>query len=72
MPKKLKRYYGEGHLHFITCSCYRRLPVLGAKSARNEFVKIFGEVRRVARTSVLRMGILVCFLPKRLHSRRVP
>jgi hypothetical protein len=26
MPKGLKRYYGRGHLHFLTFSCYRRLP----------------------------------------------
>jgi hypothetical protein len=24
----LKRYYGQGHLHFITFSCYRHLPLL--------------------------------------------
>jgi hypothetical protein len=28
MPAGLKRYYGLGHLHFITFSCYRRLPLL--------------------------------------------
>ncbi len=28
MPADLKRYYGKGHLHFITFSCYRRLPLL--------------------------------------------
>jgi hypothetical protein len=25
MPTGLKRYYGRGHLHFITFICYRRL-----------------------------------------------
>ena len=29
MPKGLKRYYGRGDLHFLTFSCYRRLPLLG-------------------------------------------
>jgi hypothetical protein len=29
MPKGLKRYYGQGHLHFLTFSCYRLLPLLG-------------------------------------------
>jgi len=24
MRRNLKRYYGAGHFHFITCSCYRR------------------------------------------------
>ena len=45
MRNKLRRYYGLGHLHFITCSCYRRLPLLGTVRARNAFVKILGEVR---------------------------
>jgi hypothetical protein len=29
MPKGLRRYYGKGDLHFITFSCYQRLPLLG-------------------------------------------
>jgi len=29
VPKKLKRYYGLGHLHFITFSCYRRMALAG-------------------------------------------
>ena len=45
MPKNLKRYYGLQHLHFITCSCYRRRPLLGSIRARNMFVKVLGEVR---------------------------
>ncbi|HXC43520.1 MAG TPA: hypothetical protein VNY51_08370 [Candidatus Dormibacteraeota bacterium] len=28
MPNKLRRYYGAGYLHFITTSCYRRMPLL--------------------------------------------
>ena len=46
MPKRLKRIYGLGHLHFLTFSCYRRLPLLGSGRARNEFVRVLGEVRR--------------------------
>jgi len=45
MHRKLRRYYGSHDLHYITCSCYRRLPLLGSKRARNLFVKILGEVR---------------------------
>ena len=45
MPKRLKRRYGQGHLHFITCSCYRRLPLFAAVRSKNVFVKILGEVR---------------------------
>jgi len=28
MPWNLTRYYGAGDLHFITCSYYRRQPLL--------------------------------------------
>jgi REP-associated tyrosine transposase len=45
MPKGLTRRYGQGHLHFITCSCYRRLPLLGSVRSRNLLVQILGEVR---------------------------
>jgi putative transposase len=45
MPSGLKRIYGFGHLHFITFSCYRRLPLLGTVRARNTFVRVLGEVR---------------------------
>jgi REP element-mobilizing transposase RayT len=34
-----------GHLHFITCSCYRRLPLFSTARAKNLFVKVLGEVR---------------------------
>ena len=42
----LKRHYGQGDLHFITFSCYRRRPLLGTARARNRFLKILDEVRR--------------------------
>jgi len=45
MPAGLKRYYGKGDLHFITFSCYRRLPLLKTVRARNIFVKELGRVR---------------------------
>jgi putative transposase len=45
MPKGLKRYYGQHHLHFITCSCYRRLPLFRSAHARDTFVGILGTVR---------------------------
>jgi putative transposase len=45
MPKGLRCRYGLGHLHFIPCSCYRRLPLLASARAKNLFVKILGEVR---------------------------
>jgi putative transposase len=46
MRKHLKRYYGYGHLHFITFSCYQRRPLLGDRSTRDRFIEILEEVRR--------------------------
>ena len=43
MAHKLIRHYGHGHLHFITFTCYRRLPLLRSIHARNVFVQILGE-----------------------------
>src|SRR5260221_8864957 len=45
MPKGLKRYYGRGHLHFLTFSCYRRLPLLSTARARNVFVQALSRIR---------------------------
>src|SRR5260370_24655094 len=45
MANNLTRHYGRGHLHFITFTCYRRLPLLRPVRARNVFVKLLGEVR---------------------------
>ena len=45
MTKGPIRIYGRGHLHFITFSCYRRLPLLRSVRARNVFVKLLDEVR---------------------------
>ncbi|MGA7783439.1 MAG: transposase, partial [Candidatus Acidiferrales bacterium] len=39
------RYYGKGHLHFITFSCYRRQPFLGTRRARDCFVRTLDWVR---------------------------
>jgi putative transposase len=45
MAHKLIRHFGRGHLHFITFTCYRRLPRLRSIRARNAFVQILGETR---------------------------
>jgi putative transposase len=45
MPKDLIRIYGFGHLHFITFSCYRRLPLLGTPRARDTFVQVLDNTR---------------------------
>ena len=63
MPKGLRRRYGLCHLHFITCSCYRRLPLFDSVRAKNLFVKIPGEVRD-------RHGLaLACYvvIPNHIH-----
>ena len=45
MPKGFKRYYGRGHLHFLTFSCHQRLPLLNMAEARNLFVDALGKIR---------------------------
>ena len=45
MPKGLRRRHGLRHLQFITCSCYRRLPLFASARAKNLFVAILGEMR---------------------------
>ena len=63
MPKKLKRWYGYGHLHFITFSCYQRKPLLRSARACNELVRILGEVR--ARHGFKLIGYVV--MPELVH-----
>jgi REP element-mobilizing transposase RayT len=46
VPTRLKRYYGAQHLHFITCSCYHRLPILGTAGRRDSFLQIFEQTRQ--------------------------
>jgi hypothetical protein len=38
--------YGTHHLHFITGSCYRRLPFLSAARTRDRFLSILEETRQ--------------------------
>jgi putative transposase len=63
MIKHLIRHHGRGHLHFITFSCYRRLPLLGSIRARNLFVQILSEVRY--RYGFLLVGYVV--MPEHVH-----
>ena len=46
MSRKLKRYYGAGEQHFITCSCYRRQPLPGTARRRDLFLTVLEQVRR--------------------------
>ena len=52
MPKGLKRYYGRGDLHFLTFSCYRRLPLLGTVGSPNGIRRCAGENPRALSISV--------------------
>jgi REP-associated tyrosine transposase len=63
MPEGLKRYYGQGHLHFITCSCYRRLPLLGSARARTALVRILAEVRHKYQFRII--GYVI--MPEHIH-----
>ena len=40
MPSGQHRTYGAHHLHFITSSCYRRLPLLSSACSRDRFLSI--------------------------------
>jgi putative transposase len=63
MPKNLRRYYGTGELHYITCSCYQRKPWLGTPRQRDLFLEILEEVRQQHRFVVL--GYVV--MPEHFH-----
>jgi putative transposase len=63
MPKGLRRWYGGGDLHFITCSCYQRKAFLGSASRRDLFLKIFDQVRQKYEFRVI--GYVV--MPEHFH-----
>ncbi len=46
MPWGLKRYFGAGHLHFITSSCYHRYPWLGSAERRDLFLDVLEIMRQ--------------------------
>lgn len=63
MPENLKRYYGNGDLHFLTFSCYHRQPLLGTAAARNLFAETLEELR--IRHHFLVVGYVV--MPEHVH-----
>ena len=63
MPTGLKRYYGRGHLHFITFSCYGRLPLLKTPRARDVVVRELGKARD--EMGFLLIGYVV--MPEHVH-----
>jgi putative transposase len=63
MPKGLVRYQKSGNFHFITFSCYRRLPLLGERAAYKTFESELEAVRR-------RYGFVVAgyvLMPEHVH-----
>ena len=63
MANKLIRHYGHGHLHFITFTCYRRLPLLRTVRARNVFVHILADVRDRYQFSLVGYDVM----PEHIH-----
>ena len=63
MPSGLHRTYGAHHLHFITCSCYRRLPFLNSERARDRLLSILEQTRQRYRFVVV--GYVV--MPEHIH-----
>jgi hypothetical protein len=47
MPSGLHRTYGAHRLHFITCSCYRRLTLLHTAHSHDSLLSILEETQRV-------------------------
>jgi len=63
VSNKLRRYYDAGYLHFITTSCYRRLPLLRKVQHRDLLLEVLERVRRRYRFVVV--GYVV--MPEHLH-----
>jgi putative transposase len=63
MPAGLKRYYGTGHLHFITCSCYQRKAWLDTPRRRDLFLRLLEQARQKYRFIVV--GYVV--MPEHVH-----
>ncbi len=63
MHRHPQRYYGNGDLHFITCTCYRRQPWLGTPRRRNLFLTVLEDVRR--RYQFVVVGYVV--MPEHFH-----
>ena len=59
----LARWHGGHDLHFITCSCYRRQPLLGKSDRRDLFLKVLEQVRQRYKWVVI--GYVV--MPEHFH-----
>lgn len=63
MPSRLKRYQSEGSYHFLTFSCYHRLPYLASDHARITFEKELERLRQ--RHRFLVFGYVL--MPEHVH-----
>jgi len=63
MWHNLKRYYGAGDLHFITCSCYGRQPLLDTAHRRDLLLTVLEQVRE--RYQFVVVGYVV--MPEHIH-----
>jgi putative transposase len=63
MTQALRRFYGGRDLHFLTFSCYKRLPLLSDPDRCDLFLQILERVRRRYRLVVL--GYVV--MPEHVH-----
>ena len=63
MRNPLKRYYGQGDLHFVTFSWYRRRPLMGTARSRDCFLKILDRMR--SKRNFLLLGFVV--MPEHVH-----
>jgi putative transposase len=63
LRNKLERRYYQRHLHFITCSCYRRLPLLRSARKREVLLEILSSVRERYQFSLV--GYVI--MPEHIH-----
>ena len=63
MPSGLHRTYGAHHLHFITCSCFHRLPFLKSARTRDRLLTILEQTRQRYRFVVV--GYVI--MPEHIH-----
>jgi len=63
MPRGLHRYYGADQLHFITCSCYHRMPLLRSARSRDRILSVLEQTRKRYRFVVV--GYVV--MPEHIH-----
>jgi putative transposase len=63
MTEGLHRFYGENDLHFLTFSCYRRLPLFNEAARCDLSLQILERVRRRYRLVVL--GYVI--MPEHVH-----